>query len=70
MAKEKETKTYKEAVERLDEILEKLQNSEVDIDELCSVVEEANGLLKVCKDKLTKTNATMEKLMKDMDDNK
>ena len=66
MAK-KEVKGYKESVERLEEILEKMQNGEMDIDELAANVKEASELLANCKSKLTVTNETVEKLIKGLD---
>jgi len=44
--------TYGEAAERLEEILKKIEEGQVDIDELSGLVEEAAGLVTLCRDKI------------------
>ncbi len=44
--------TYGEASTRLDEILRKIEEGEVDIDELSGLVEEAAGLVALCRAKI------------------
>ena len=39
----------------------------MDVDQLASQVEEAAKLIKACKEKLFTTNATIEKMLKDLD---
>jgi exodeoxyribonuclease VII small subunit len=62
-------KTYTEAITRLDEILEQIDQNQVPLDELAARVEEASELLKFCKDVLSKTEAkvggVLEELEKD-----
>ena len=45
---------YSKAVERLEDIIEKIENEEIDIDELADKVKEAVSLIRVCKDKIEK----------------
>lgn len=45
---------YSKAVERLEDIIEKIENEEIDIDELADKVKEAVGLIRLCKDKIEK----------------
>jgi exodeoxyribonuclease VII small subunit len=54
MAKGKTTKepTYGEAAARLEEILGKIEEAEVDIDELSGLVQEAAGLVDLCRGKI------------------
>ncbi len=59
--------SYNESVERLESIVEKIENGEMDVDQLASQVEEAAKLIKACKEKLFTTNATIEKMLKDLD---
>jgi exodeoxyribonuclease VII small subunit len=59
----KDTKTYKEAMERLDTILEKIDNSDVPIDELADQVMEAAKLLKKCKSILTDTETKVKEVL-------
>ena len=67
MAKKKAHKfpkdlSYKDAKQRLQEIVEGLQGGEVDIDQLGDAVEEATALIQFCKDKLRKTEEHVEGL--------
>jgi exodeoxyribonuclease VII small subunit len=45
---------YSKAMERLEEIITKIENEEIDVDELSEKVKEAVALVKVCKDKIEK----------------
>lgn len=55
---------YEEAVHRLEEIVEKMENDELDVDSLSDKLKEAQQLIKLCKDKLTKTDENIKKLLK------
>jgi exodeoxyribonuclease VII small subunit len=44
--------TYGEAARRLEEILVKIEEGQVDIDELSGLVREAAGLVTLCRDKI------------------
>jgi len=44
--------SYGEAAERLEEILARIEDGEVDIDELSGLVEEAAGLVTLCREKI------------------
>jgi exodeoxyribonuclease VII small subunit len=44
--------SYGEAAARLDEILAKIEEGEVDIDELSGLVKEAATLVNLCRDKI------------------
>ena len=54
MAKSKkpEELSYGQAADRLEEILGKIEEGEVDIDELSGLVEEAAGLVNLCRGKI------------------
>lgn len=54
---------YEEAVRRLEEIVAKMENDEYDIDELAANLKTAQQLIKLCRDKLTKTDAEIKKLL-------
>ena len=60
--------SYSEAMAEIDDILEKIENEELDVDELAEKVKRVSVLLKTCKDKLTKTNEQVEKILKEMED--
>ena len=55
---------YGEAKDRLEGILENLEEHEVDIDDLADQVKEAAALIRVLHDKLTRTQVEVEKVMK------
>ena len=54
---------YEEALHRLEEIVAKMENDEYDIDELAANLKTAQQLIKLCRDKLTKTDAEIKKLL-------
>lgn len=58
--------TYKEAISEIEEILEKIENEELDVDELAEQVSRVSALITICKEKLHKTEAEVEKILKDM----
>lgn len=60
--------SYSEAMLEIEEILEKIENEELDVDELAEKVKRVSTLLKICKDKLYKTNAQVEQVLKEMED--
>ena len=60
--------TYNEAMAEVEEILEKIENEELDVDDLAEKVKRVSVLLKICKDKLLKTNEQVEQILKEMED--
>ena len=60
---EKKEMKYEEALRQLEDIVEKLENDELDIDQLSDQLKKAKKLVKLCKDKLTKTDAEIRKLL-------
>ena len=54
---------YEEALRQLEDIVEKMENDELDIDQLSDQLKKAKKLVKRCKDKLTKTDAEIRKLL-------
>jgi exodeoxyribonuclease VII small subunit len=65
---EKKKLTYKEAVAEIEEILEKLENEELDVDELAAKVKRVSQLLKFCKDKLSGTEKEIQNIIEDLDE--
>ena len=57
-----ETLKYEEALAQLETIVKKMETNEFDIDELAVQLKEAQRLIKFCKDKLTKTEAEIQKI--------
>ncbi len=60
--------TYNEAVSEIEEILEKIESEELDVDELAEKVKRVSVLLKICKDKLLKTNEQVDQVLKEMEE--
>lgn len=54
---------YEEAVRQLETIVDKLENNELDIDELSAQLKNAQQLIKLCKDKLTRTDNDIKKIL-------
>lgn len=64
----KKTVSYNEAMAEVEETLEKIENEELDVDDLAEKVKRVSVLLKICKDKLMKTNEQVEQILKEMED--
>ena len=54
---------YEEALAQLETIVRKMESNEYDIDELATQLKTAQQLITFCKDKLTKTDAELQKIM-------
>jgi len=63
-----EKMTYKEAVSEIDDILGKIENEELDVDELSQRVKRISQLIKFCQDKLHKTETEVEDILKGMEE--
>ena len=59
----KEEMKYEKAVSELEEIVDKMERDELDIDQLTEQLKRAKVLVKLCKDKLTKTDEEIKKLL-------
>ena len=55
--------TYEQALARLEDLAREMESGEVAIDLLTTKLKEAQTLLKFCKDKLTKADAEVQKLL-------
>ncbi len=56
---------YEEALAQLETIVRKMEANEFDIDELAVQLKTAQRLIKFCKDKLTKTEAELQKIQEE-----
>ena len=54
---------YETAMNQLQSIADKMENGELDIDSLCVQLKTAQKLIKLCKDKLTKTDAEIKAVL-------
>lgn len=58
---------YEDAMRELEGIVEKLENDELDIDQMSAQLKRAQALIKLCKDKLTKTDEEIKAILDDND---
>ncbi len=56
-------KKYEAAMRQLEDIAAKMENGELDIDSLSEQLKTAQKLIKQCKDKLTKTDEDIRKIL-------
>jgi exodeoxyribonuclease VII small subunit len=63
---EKKKQTYKDAVAEIETILDKLENEELDVDDLAEKVKRVSHLLKFCKDKLNGTEKEIQNIIQEM----
>ncbi|MBR2776233.1 MAG: exodeoxyribonuclease VII small subunit [Prevotella sp.] len=54
---------YEEAFAELQSITRKMENDELDIDQMSEQLKRAQELIKFCKDKLTKTDEEIKKIL-------
>ena len=54
---------YGEAVRQLEKIVDKMESGELDIDSMAAQLKKAQELVKLCKDKLKRTDADIQKLL-------
>lgn len=59
---------YTEAHSELQEIVSEMENSEISIDELDVKIKRASELLKICKDKLFKTEKNVQDILEEIKD--
>ena len=59
---------YEDAIRQLEDIVEKLENNELDIDEMPEALKQAQQLLKLCRDPLTKTDDEIQKIQEEAKD--
>ena len=54
---------YEAALAELQTIVHKMENDELDIDQMSEQLKRAQDLIKLCKDKLTKTDEEIKKIL-------
>jgi len=58
---------YSKSLKRLEEIIEKIESEEIDVDELSVSVKEAVSLIKTCKNKIEKAEIEVKKVVDGFD---
>ncbi len=54
---------FNEAIERIEEIVESIENGEPDIDRLSEIVKEASDLIRLCRKKLYETEKKVDEII-------
>lgn len=54
---------YEEAIKNLESIVSMMESGKLDLDQLEEKLKEAQQLIKLCRDKLTKTDDEISKLL-------
>lgn len=54
---------YEEAVSEIEQIVAKMESNTTDIDAMAEQLKRAQELIKLCKDKLTKTDEEIKKVL-------
>ena len=54
---------YKKAIKNLESIVSMMESGKLDLDQLEEKLKEAQQLIKLCRDKLTKTDEEISKLL-------
>lgn len=63
----KKTESYQEAVGKLRQIVNEIENGDLDVDLLSEKVREATRLIKQCKEKLYKVDEEVKKVLEELD---
>ena len=56
---------YREAVEKLDDLIAQIEDDNIDVDELAARVKEAVHLLRVCKAKIDKAELDVKQVVEE-----
>ncbi|MBQ0073273.1 MAG: exodeoxyribonuclease VII small subunit [Prevotella sp.] len=54
---------YEDAMQKLEDIVQRMENGELDIDSLSKELKNAKELIALCRDKLTKTDEEIKKIL-------
>ncbi|MBO4826453.1 MAG: exodeoxyribonuclease VII small subunit [Prevotella sp.] len=65
---DKENLKYEEAVAELEQIVNRMENDELNIDSMGEQLKRAQQLIKLCKAKLTKTDEEIKKILAEDDE--
>ena len=60
--------TYSDAIVEIEDIISRIENQELDIDELSSNVKRVAELLNFCKQKLKNTEDEVQKILKEFEE--
>ena len=60
--------SYNQAINEVESILAKIENQELDVDELAGQLKRVSELIKICRNKLFTAEKEVEKILKDLDE--
>ncbi len=63
-----QTPNYNDAFEELQQIVTDIEEGDISVDELSEKVKRAATLIKICKKKLSSTEADVNAILKDLED--
>ena len=63
----KEKTGYTEAFEELRQIVTDIESGEISVDELAEKVKRATHLVRICREKITRTEEDVNAILKDLD---
>lgn len=58
--------TYSQAKDELEQIVQTIESGDLDVDALTQQVKRASQLIAFCKEKLTKTDKELQKILEDI----
>ena len=58
--------SYTDAIQELETIVSEMENEEISVDDLAEKVKRASLLIRICKDKLTKTEEEVNEVLKEL----
>jgi len=59
--------TYRMAIQEIESILKKIENQDLDVDDLGAKLKRVNELVRLCKEKLHVAEKEVEKILGDME---
>lgn len=59
---------YTEAFEELQQIVSEIEHGQISVDELSKKVKRATVLIKICREKLTATEADVSQILKELEE--
>ena len=63
----KKEKTYSECINELEDILERIENGDLEVDVLTEEIKKASEFIKSCKEKLYKADEEIRKILDKID---
>ncbi len=63
----KEPLKYEEAMAQLETIVNKVENGDMGLDDVCESLKKAQTLIRLCKARLARTQEELEKMLKEDD---